>query len=224
MSWPRNVQVVSRSSPVALAARSDLTRSAQSSSEARWRPHEHRKETEHQDERDLLGDRLHQPRRGDRQRDEHDDRDDRTVPGGLERQGEHVITIGPGRHRRVLIVSEHSIAMSEGLPSTVLPELDPALRQRLAAALAEPANARRDAVAAVVADHPRVLEAWAALGRCRTRRDRALLRVSHRLPPRPRRAAGQRLARLGLRAVVCAVEPRLPAVAARAPADGRGNR
>jgi hypothetical protein len=59
-------------------------------------------------------------------------------------------------------VSEHSIAMSEGLPSTVLPELEPAIRQRLADALGEPSQ--RDAVAAVVADHPRVLEAWAALG------------------------------------------------------------
>ena len=54
-------------------------------------------------------------------------------------------------------MSEHSIAMSEGLPSTVLPELDPALRQRLAAALAEPPATRRDSVAAVVADNPRVL-------------------------------------------------------------------
>jgi hypothetical protein len=64
----------------------------------------------------------------------------------------------------VLIVSEHSIAMSEGLPSTVLPPLDPAVAERLAAALAGPPATRRDAVAAVVADHPRVLEAWAALG------------------------------------------------------------
>jgi hypothetical protein len=61
-------------------------------------------------------------------------------------------------------VSEHSIAMSDGLPSTVLPEVEPAVRQRLADALAEPLPSRRDAVAAVVADHPRVLDAWAALG------------------------------------------------------------
>ena len=75
-----------------------------------------------------------------------------------------MITIRPDPDRRVLIVSEHSIAMSEGLPSTVLPELDPAVRQRLAAALAEPPDTRRDAVATVVADHPRVSEAWAAMG------------------------------------------------------------
>jgi hypothetical protein len=61
-------------------------------------------------------------------------------------------------------MSEHLIAMSGGLPSTVLPEVDPAVRQRLADALAEPLPSRRDAVAAVVADHPRVLDAWAALG------------------------------------------------------------
>jgi hypothetical protein len=61
-------------------------------------------------------------------------------------------------------VSEHSITMSDGLPSTVLPELDAAIRDRLARALAEPPTSRRDAVAAVVADHPRALEAWAALG------------------------------------------------------------
>ena len=62
------------------------------------------------------------------------------------------------------IVSEHPIRMSAGLPSTVLPEPDPAVGERLTAALAEPAVSRRDAVAAVVADHPRALEAWAALG------------------------------------------------------------
>jgi hypothetical protein len=61
-------------------------------------------------------------------------------------------------------VSEHSIAMSDGLPSTVLPELDAAVRNRLAEALAEPSTSRRDAVAAVVAENPRALEAWAALG------------------------------------------------------------
>jgi hypothetical protein len=54
--------------------------------------------------------------------------------------------------------------MSDGLPSTVLPELDDAVRDRLVRALAEPSPSRRDAVAAVVADNPRALEAWAALG------------------------------------------------------------
>jgi hypothetical protein len=54
--------------------------------------------------------------------------------------------------------------MSDGLPSTVLPELDAAVHDRLSRALAEPSSSRRDAVAAVVADNPRALEAWAALG------------------------------------------------------------
>ncbi len=54
--------------------------------------------------------------------------------------------------------------MSSGLPSTVLPEPDEALRQRLEAALAAPADERRAAVADVVASSPRFLEGWAALG------------------------------------------------------------
>ena len=61
-------------------------------------------------------------------------------------------------------MSDQSISMSDGLPSTVLPDLDAAVRNRLAQALAEPSTSRRDAVAAVVADNPRALEAWAALG------------------------------------------------------------
>jgi hypothetical protein len=52
--------------------------------------------------------------------------------------------------------------MSSGLPSTVLPEADPAFRHELAQALA--GGSPRDAVAAVVADHPRSLDAWAELG------------------------------------------------------------
>lgn len=55
-------------------------------------------------------------------------------------------------------MSEQPIHMSSGLPSTVLPEADAALRHRLAQA------EDRDAIAAVVADHPRSLDAWAALG------------------------------------------------------------
>jgi hypothetical protein len=53
----------------------------------------------------------------------------------------------------------------QGLPSTVLPAEDAALRHRLAQALAmeDPAR-RRDAVAAVVASAPRYLDAWARLG------------------------------------------------------------
>ncbi len=63
------------------------------------------------------------------------------------------------------MAEERPITMSPGgLPSTVLPEADPVARARLAAALASPSAQRRDAVAAVVADHPRYLAAWAALG------------------------------------------------------------
>ena len=54
--------------------------------------------------------------------------------------------------------------MSSGLPTTVLPEVEPSVRERLAEALTRSGGERRDAVAAVVADHPRSLEAWATLG------------------------------------------------------------
>jgi hypothetical protein len=51
-----------------------------------------------------------------------------------------------------------------GVPDTVLdPEPDDAL-EALRAALAQPAGARRDAVADVVARWPRFLDAWARLG------------------------------------------------------------
>jgi hypothetical protein len=61
-------------------------------------------------------------------------------------------------------MSDQPIAFSSGLPTTVLPDIDPAVRHRLAQARSLPGDARRDAVAAVVADHPRVLEGWAELG------------------------------------------------------------
>lgn len=61
-------------------------------------------------------------------------------------------------------MSDQPIQFSDGVPSTVLPESDPAVRDRLARALAEPSGGVRDAVAAVVADHPKEIECWAALG------------------------------------------------------------
>lgn len=57
-------------------------------------------------------------------------------------------------------MSDQPIQMSTGLPSTVLPEPDAAFRHRLQQAVAE----GRDSIAAVVAGHPRSLDAWAALG------------------------------------------------------------
>lgn len=59
---------------------------------------------------------------------------------------------------------ERPITMSQGLPSTVLPEADPALRDALARAMSVQGPARRHAIAAVVAAHPRFLDGWAALG------------------------------------------------------------
>jgi len=54
--------------------------------------------------------------------------------------------------------------MSSGLPSTVLPAPDPADAERLAVAMEQPPERRRDAVAAVVAASPRFLDAWATIG------------------------------------------------------------
>lgn len=59
-------------------------------------------------------------------------------------------------------MSEQPIQMSTGLPSTVLPEADAALRHLLHQALAD--RSGRDAIAALVVDHPRWIDAWAALG------------------------------------------------------------
>lgn len=57
-------------------------------------------------------------------------------------------------------MSDQPIQMSTGLPTTVLPEPDQAFRHRLEQAT----EAGRDAIAEVVAAHPRSLDAWAALG------------------------------------------------------------
>jgi Protein of unknown function (DUF3151) len=61
-------------------------------------------------------------------------------------------------------VSDQPIQMSSGLPSTVLPAPDPVDADRLGAAMAQPPDSRRDAVAAVVAASPRFLDGWATLG------------------------------------------------------------
>lgn len=55
-----------------------------------------------------------------------------------------------------------TVNLSTGLPSTVLPDADAAARHALFQATQ--AAAPRDAIAAVVAAHPRLPEAWAALG------------------------------------------------------------
>lgn len=60
--------------------------------------------------------------------------------------------------------SSQPIGLSTGLPSTVIPALDPEVRHLLAQALATEPAARREAVASFVAAYPRVLDGWAALG------------------------------------------------------------
>ena len=59
---------------------------------------------------------------------------------------------------------ESPVNLSSGLPETVLPPPSPEAARRLEAALAEPPERRRDAVAGVVATFPRYLDAWARLG------------------------------------------------------------
>lgn len=57
-----------------------------------------------------------------------------------------------------------NINLGSGLPETIL-DPDPAeAREALAAALAEPEDARRDAVSTVVGRWPQYLEGWATLG------------------------------------------------------------
>ncbi len=51
-----------------------------------------------------------------------------------------------------------------GPQDVVLPHVEPAMQAALDSALAVPERDRRDAVARVVANHPRYLAAWAALG------------------------------------------------------------
>jgi hypothetical protein len=59
---------------------------------------------------------------------------------------------------------QQPIAMSSGLPSTVLPAPDPAAAAALADALALDDDDRREALAGVAARWPRFLDVWAALG------------------------------------------------------------
>lgn len=59
-------------------------------------------------------------------------------------------------------MSDEPIQMSSGIPTTVLPEPDAALRHELGQALQ--ADDPRHAVSAFVAAHPRSLDGWAAHG------------------------------------------------------------
>jgi hypothetical protein len=59
---------------------------------------------------------------------------------------------------------QRPITMSAGIGSTVLPPAEPAAYDELALAIGFDAERRRDAVAEVVARHPRFLDGWAALG------------------------------------------------------------
>jgi hypothetical protein len=61
-------------------------------------------------------------------------------------------------------VPENPVNLSTGLPETALDPEPAKAREALAAALAAPEEARREAVAAVATRFPRYLDAWARLG------------------------------------------------------------
>jgi Protein of unknown function (DUF3151) len=62
------------------------------------------------------------------------------------------------------VSDSRAVRLTTGLPQTVLPDEPESVRRALDAALAEPAERRRHAVADVVRHTPRSLAAWAALG------------------------------------------------------------
>lgn len=62
------------------------------------------------------------------------------------------------------MTDERPIAMSQGLPSTVLPAPDPTIRAALDRALMMAGDQRRAALADVAARSPRFLDVWAELG------------------------------------------------------------
>jgi hypothetical protein len=61
------------------------------------------------------------------------------------------------------MASDHSVQFTSGTPETVLDPPAPDVVAALEAARSLPADARRDAVAAVAARDPRCLQAWADL-------------------------------------------------------------
>ena len=191
------------------------------------RPHRHGQPADEPDDDELADDRLHQPRPTSTTTTADHDREQRHVADRVELEAEHGTTVG---HRPAAVAyppgmsDQRPIEMSSGLPSTVLPDAEPAAREALAEALAADADRRRDAIARVVARYPRFLEAWAALGDAGRDDDRALRRLPRRLPPRAGRPSRQRLARLRLRPLGRAVEPWVPPVARRARRDGGGDR
>ena len=61
-------------------------------------------------------------------------------------------------------MADSPVSLSGGLPETVVPDVRPELRARLADALVSPIEQRRDAIAHIVADNPTFMQGWAELG------------------------------------------------------------
>ena len=112
-----------------------------------------------------------------------------------------------------------------GPPDNVLPVLDETIRARLSAA------GDQTSYAAIIADNPACLEAWAGLAEhqeisAATNADH--VEVYGLLPdwisPRPRRTAQERLARVRVRSLGRGLQSRLSAMPRRPPSDGRTHR
>ena len=66
------------------------------------------------------------------------------------------------------MTSGQPIGLSSGPPTTIIPAVEPAVRDALARAMAAEGAPRRDAVAAIVAANPRLLDGWAMLAAVET--------------------------------------------------------
>jgi len=61
---------------------------------------------------------------------------------------------------------ESTVSMSRGLPETALPAMPKGWVGELEAALGEPPERRRDAIARVAEAHPTMIDAWGRLSEC----------------------------------------------------------
>ena len=158
-----------------------------------------------------------------------DDRPQAGVLGGLEveRRGRTSTTIklgALGTLNRVWPRSARSRCRPAGCRRRCCRPPIRVAEARLTEAFDSDPATRRDAVAAVVADLSALRRRLGRPRRRRRRHDRALRRLPRRVSPRPRRAAGQRVARLGLRALGGTDERRVPPLPARPAGDGGGDR
>ena len=240
-SWPKNVHVVSAVAPVVtVVVQLARTSSAQSVSSVALRPDEPGDRQQDGDGEHLRDHLLHEPHRGEREQDRAGDGVDAGVLRRVEFEGEHVgsghgCTIFPGSPKSrdppyaggmasnaPWRTTDHAVPWRSPVDGAAGP---PIPTPRRASRPPSPPTSRT-ASRRCRRWSPPTRATWLAGHARRPRRphDRALRRLPRRLPPRARRPARQRVARLGLRALVGADEPGLPAGAARAAGDGGRDR